>query len=273
MNPEFATGFADTPRRRRIRGWPDTEPKGYPVTIVSRRTRTKWTGMNGRPQLDVTIMDFLLDLERNNRREWFQEHKARYEMEFRDPALAFIAAFAPLLAAVSPHFRADARKVGGSLFRIHRDTRFSRDKTPYKTHCGIQFRHERGKDVHCPGYYLHLAPEEAFVGLGIWHPEKDTLKACRDAVVADPDGWRLASRGKRFRARYALAGDSLVRAPKGYDPEHPYLEDLRRKDFMAVARLDPAEPFESGFASRLQSLLERGEPLMRFLCGATGVDY
>lgn len=225
------------------------------------------------PRLPVSILDFLMDLERNNRREWFDEHRERYESEFRGPALAFIGDFAPLLKSVSPYFRADARKVGGSLFRIHRDTRFSNDKTPYKTHCGIQFRHERGKDVHCPGYYLHLSPTESFVGLGIWHPEKDTLRACREAIVADPAAWKQAKGGKRFTDVFSLAGDSLKRAPKGFDAEHPLIEDLRRKDFMAVAGLDPAAPFEPGFAKDLQGMLKRGEPLMRFLCGATGVAY
>ncbi|MEE2657664.1 MAG: TIGR02453 family protein [Candidatus Latescibacterota bacterium] len=91
-------------------------------------------------------------------REWFNDNKARYESHVREPLLTFIEDFAGPLKKISAHFRADPRKVGGSLFRNHRDVRFSRDKSPYTTHAGIHFRHERSKDVYAPGLYLHLEP-------------------------------------------------------------------------------------------------------------------
>ena len=111
--------------------------------------------------ISPALFDFLRALRANNERPWFEANKARYREEVRDPMLDFIAAFAGPLAEISPHFRADPRPNGGSLFRIYRDTRFSKDKTPYKTNVGAHFRHAAGRDAHAPGFYLHLEPEPA----------------------------------------------------------------------------------------------------------------
>src|SRR5215831_17653281 len=116
------------------------------------------------------LFSFLSDLRANNSREWFAANKERYEEELLEPALVFINAFAPRLEKISPHFRADARASGGSLFRIYRDTRFSKDKSPYKTNLGIHFRHERAKDAHAPGYYLHIGPGEVYAGGALQEP-------------------------------------------------------------------------------------------------------
>ena len=229
--------------------------------------------MPAKPAIPGSLFDFLMDLERHNHRTWFQENKDRYESELREPALAFIEDFGPALKKISPHFRADARKVGGSLFRINRDVRFSNDKRPYKTHTGIQFRHEQGKDVHCPGYYVHLAPQECFLGVGIWHPEKDTLAKIREGIDRDPQGWKKASRNKAFAAGFALAGESLRKAPKGWSVDHPLIEDLRRKDFIAVTKLDPEAVIASGFAADLTRRMKTATPLMRWLCEAIGVPF
>jgi uncharacterized protein (DUF2461 family) len=107
------------------------------------------------------LFSFLADLRANNNRDWFAANKDRYEDHLLEPALAFIEDFAPLLEKISPHFRADPRPSGGSLFRIYRDTRFSKDKSPYKANVGIHFKHERAKDTSAPGYYLHIGPDES----------------------------------------------------------------------------------------------------------------
>jgi uncharacterized protein (TIGR02453 family) len=96
------------------------------------------------------------------------------------------------MPSISAHFLAQSRKVGGSLMRVYRDTRFSRDKTPYKTNIGIQFRHELGKDVHAPGYYLHIAPNECFAAIGLWHPESSALFKIRQAIADKSEAWRAA---------------------------------------------------------------------------------
>ncbi len=219
------------------------------------------------------ILRFFGQLAKNNNREWFQKNKDRYETEVRDPLLRFIEAFEPRLEKISPHFVADARKTGGSLFRIYRDTRFSRDKRPYKTHAGVRFRHERAKDVHAPGFYLHIEPKQAFVGVGIWHPDSDTLKLLRDAIVENPAKWKRAKSGKAFTAEFELAGDSLKRAPKGYDPDHPLIEDLRRKDFIAVTKLKDKDLVAPAFLDRFTKTCTAAKPFMRFLAEAWGLEW
>src|ERR671930_2245600 len=183
------------------------------------------------------LFSFLADLRANNNREWFAANKQRYEEHVLEPALAFIEAFAPRLAEISPHFRADPRPIGGSLFRIYRDTRFSKDKTPYKTNVGIHFRHERAKDANAPGYYLHIGPGEVFAGGGIWHPDTEAATRIREAIAADPTRWRRATRGGAFAKRLELGGDSLKRVPSWADPAHRFADDLKRKDFFGWAGL------------------------------------
>lgn len=229
--------------------------------------------MAAKPVIAGSVFDFLIDVERNNTRDWFQRHKDRYEAEYLGPVLEFIGAMQPLLDTVSPRFRAEPQKVGGSLFRIHRDTRFSKDKTPYKTHCGIQFRHERGKDVHCPGYYLHLDPQGCFLAAGAWRPDKDALQAIRTSLDRDPAAWKKAVGGRAFTARWRLAGDTLKRAPKGWPADHPHIEDIRRKDFTAVTDLEPEAVVDPGFHRMLATRLRESAPLMEWLCGAVGVPF
>jgi uncharacterized protein (TIGR02453 family) len=214
------------------------------------------------------LFGYLSDLKANNDRDWFNANKDRYEVEVLEPSLAFIEDFAPLLHQISPHFRADPRRVGGSLFRIYRDTRFSKDKTPYKTTAGIHFRHEQGKDVHAPGFYLHLAPGDVFAAGGIWHPETQTVTKIREAIVADPDGWREATAGVDLGM-----GESLKRVPQGFDKDHPLAEDLKRKDFGAVDRLSEQEATGPEFLQRYARACEGMAPVMRFLCRAVGVPY
>jgi uncharacterized protein (TIGR02453 family) len=151
--------------------------------------------------------------------------------------------------------------------------RFSKDKSPYKTHLGIQFRHARGEDAHCPGYYLHLQPGEVFVGAGIWHPDPQTARRIRTAIAADGAGWKRAAHGKRFRERYALAGDSLARPPAGFPKDHALLEDLKRKDFIGVAPLTQKAVTSPDFERAFLELSKRGAPLMRFLCQALELPF
>jgi uncharacterized protein (TIGR02453 family) len=211
---------------------------------------------------------FLRDLARNNNRQWFHGNKERYEADVKGPALEFIQDFSAHLNKLSPHFRADPRASGGSLFRIHRDIRFSKDKSPFKTYTGIQFRHEEGKDAHAPGFYLHLEPRQCFVGLGIWRPDGKTLRKIREAIAHDPGAWKKAVSGKEFRRRLELSGDRLVRHPRGFDPEHPLIEDLMWKDYVAVARLTQKSVTESGFMNEYAAYCRAGMPFVAFLCEA-----
>jgi len=219
------------------------------------------------------LFRFLRDLAQNNNREWFHAAKDRYESDVRHPALRLISDFGPLLATISPHFTADPRPVGGSLFRIHRDVRFSRDKSPYKTSVGIQFRHKQARDVHAPGFYLHLEPGSVFAGIGLWHPDSKSLKQLRDALVADPARWRRVVNGKRFAAAYELSGESLKRPPRGYDPDHTLIDDLKRKDFIAVATLTQKQVTSPGFLQHYVELCRSGRPFMKLLCEAIAIPF
>ena len=221
---------------------------------------------------DDDLLEYLADLADNNERAWFQDHKKRYEQSLKDPALRFIADAAKPLAAVSPHMTAIPKAQGGSLFRIYRDTRFSKDKTPYKTHLGIQFKHARGKDVHAPGYYLHIEPGESFFGAGTWHPDSDVVKAMRAKIDAQPDDWR-ATKKALAAAGLTLGGDSLKRIPRGYDKDHPLAEDLKRKDYIVSTKIDEETVLSDRLMDRFIELCEGAAPLMRFLCDATGVEF
>ena len=216
---------------------------------------------------------FLKDLTENNTREWFHKNKHRYEDHVRDPGIRFITDFAGHLKALSEHFRSDPRTVGGSMFRIYRDTRFSKDKTPYKTAIGIQFRHELGKDAHAPGFYLHIDRDGCFAGAGMWQPDSPSLRMIREAIVEDPQAWKRAVGAKRFRDAFVLEGDRLKRPPKGFDPDHPLVEDLKRKDFIGVAKVSPKMITDPRLPQELAKLLKKGTPLVKFLCDAVGVPF
>ena len=220
-----------------------------------------------------SLYGFLRDLAENNDRDWFKEHKARYLDAVQEPALEFIIDAAPKLARISPHFTADARVVGGSLFRIQRDTRFSKDKTPYKENTGLQFRHDAGKDAHAPGFYLHLQPGGSYAGLGLWRPETKVTYRIREYIAANPDRWKKVTRSKRFTDTWSLGGDSLVRPPKGFDADHPLIEDLKRKDFIASTRLSQKAVTSEGFLDEYMDMNRRAAPFMEFLCNAVGVPF
>lgn len=218
-------------------------------------------------------LKFLRDLRRHNERDWFHANKPRYVAVARDPALAFVAAFSGPLEKISTCFEADPRPVGGSLFRIHRDVRFSKDKSPYKTSIGIQFRHESARDVHAPGFYLHVEPRASFVGVGLWHPAPPDARTVRTAIVADAAGWKRAARGGTFGKRFELSGERLARPPRGFDPDHPLVEDLKRKDFVATREVPDDELLDARFPATFARDCRAAAPFVKFLCGALDLPF
>ena len=224
-------------------------------------------------RFEPTIFQFLEQLDDNNNRPWFQENKRRYESQVLEPCLAFIRAFGPKLKKISQFFTASDRRVGGALMRVYRDTRFAKDKRPYKTNVGIHFRHEFGRDVHAPGFYVHIAPDECFLGVGIWRPDGKALGWIREAIVDEPDRWRRATRGKRFRQSFDLSGESLKRPPRGFPAEHPLVEDLKRKDFIGSAGQTEQNVLEEAFLDKVAHAFAASRPFMRFLCNALGVPF
>ena len=174
---------------------------------------------------------------------------------------------------LSPHFLAVPRKTGGSLMRVYRDTRFSKDKTPYKTNIGIQFRHALGKDVHAPGFYVHIEPAQVFLGVGIWRPEPKALTRVREFIMDNPASWRQVTRGGRFRRHFRLVGESLVRPPRGVSPDHELLEDLKRKDFLALHDCRVADIHDAGFPQQVLQRFRDARPFMKYLCDALEVPF
>jgi uncharacterized protein (TIGR02453 family) len=221
--------------------------------------------MAEQPYFNESLFQFLIELRFNNTREWFQANKKRYDVEVRDPMLRFIADVGPHLKTVSQRFIADPRPRGGSLFRIHRDVRFSKDKSPYKTNVGAHFRHDVGRDVHAPGFYLHLEPGQVFVASGVWHPGGSALTQIRDAIVDNPKGWQHATSSRAFRATGNLGGESLKRPPKGYAPEHPMIADLKRKDFIAHADFTEEQVCAPDFMDVFIQTCQAFSPMTRFL--------
>ncbi len=213
------------------------------------------------------LFDFLRDLEQNNDREWFKAQKKRYEAEVVDPVTDFIVNMAPRVAAISPHITVDPRPNGGSRFRIYRDTRFSKDKSPYKTHVGCQFRHAAGKDAHAPGFYVHLGPGEVFFGGGVWGPQGEALRNIRQRIVDKPARWEEAVEGIDLR------GDQLVRAPKGFDGDHPLIDDLRRKSFFSFRDADEKLATSKKFEDAVEAQFQKVAPLMGFVADAMGVEF
>jgi len=222
------------------------------------------------------VFTFLKEVDQNNNKPWWDENKDRYIRVIKDPAKEFIVDFEPRLHVLSDHFVADTRTNGGSLMRPYRDTRFSKDKTPYKTNVGIQFRHEIGKDVHAPGFYVHIEPGACFAGIGMWKPHTKVARQIREAIYDDPAGWKKATKFKSFTNVWDLDdgdADRLKKVPKEFDPEFPYADDLRLRSFIAGHKLSQKMVASPELDVELAKVFKAGADLNAFLCKAIGLPY
>ncbi len=222
---------------------------------------------------DESLVRFLGQLKRHNDRAWFERNRTRYEAEVREPVLAFIRAIAPKIEEISQHIFVSDSKVGGSMMRPYRDTRFSPSKLPYKTNVGIQFRHERGEDAHAPGFWIHIEPGEFWLGAGIWRPDGPTMERVRQAIAKSGDEWLAARDDKAFRAKWQIVGDSLQRPPRGYDPDHPLIVDIKRKEWLGLRDMGTDELYRRDLVARVADSFAATAPFMRFLCQALGVPF
>ncbi len=228
-------------------------------------------GFEGFP---ASFFDFFKELADNNERPWFNANKERYREKVVAPISSLIAAMAPRLECISGNFVADPRPNGGSMFRIYRDVRFAKDKRPYKEHAACQFRHNLGRDAHAPGFYIHLATDEVIFGGGIWMPPSPQLKSVRDAIAKDSAGWRRAAYNKKLIETFGgIAGDSLKRPPRGFDGDHPMIEDIKRKSFFAMRHEKPKIAGSAKFLDEVEATFKAASPLMRFLCRAVEADF
>lgn len=211
----------------------------------------------------LLTIEFLSELAQNNNKVWFEANRARYEQDVRVPAVAFVEAIAPRLAAMAPQLRAVATGRGSVISRQHRDTRFSADKSPYKDWIGFHFQGSRGKVA--PGLYLRIAPGRCGVGVGVWMLEPADLRRVRQRIATGND-WAPV-RSALDAGGVTFIGDSLKRTPKEFPSDHPFAEDLRRQSLGAGAPVDPALA-PPQFCGAVEQRWRTGLPLLQFLDAA-----
>lgn len=217
---------------------------------------------------------FLRALARHNEKPWFEAHRKDYEAHVRQPFLRLIGDLQPDVAAVSPHFRADTRTVGGSLFRIHRDARFSNDKSPYKTWQGARLFHARRRETAAPSFYVHLQPGGSFVGAGLWHPESDTQRKVRQFIVDNPGSWKAAAHGAKLRKRFEFeTSEMLVRPPRGFDPQFEFIDDLKHRNWVFWRTLDDDTMTGPKLRQTIAADLVALGPFVDYLCAALDLEF
>ena len=219
--------------------------------------------------------NFFDELKENNNREWFTENKDRYKSDIVTPCMDFIVDMGERLKDISPHYTAIPKANGGSMFRIYRDARFSKDKRPYKENAGIQFRHKLGKNAHAPGFYINLKKDGIFYGGGIWLPESETLGEIRDRICYYPKKWQAVIENDDIIKSFGeIRGDGLKRPPRGYEPDHKYIEDIKRKSFFAMKNEDDYKITHSAkFIDEVVKTFDAASPLMAFICDAKSIEF
>jgi len=218
-------------------------------------------------------MKFLKELKKNNNREWFNDNKPRYKQSVVEPMSEFVTAMKAPLKKISPHFIANPKPHGGSMFRIYRDARFSKNKDPYKENIGCHFRHEAGKDAHAPGFYLHIEPGNVFFGGGVWMPPNPILNKIRTIMVAFPKSWQLILDDKGIKKLGGIDGDGLKRIPRGYEQDHPFQQDLKRKSFFILQDSNDKIIHTPEFSKEVTKVFKTTSPLMKFLTKSLELPY
>lgn len=231
----------------------------------------------GSPRFGPGALRFLKGLARNNEKPWFEAHRAEYETEVRTPLRALVEEMDLRFARFAPEMIGDPKR---HIFRIHRDVRFSKDKSPYKTHASCWFPHrDAGRRVGreategSAGFYFHLQPGECFLGAGIWMPPRTSLTKIRDAIMEDTDGFVALATDRGLRRRFGRFEDPamLKRTPRGYDPDHRASEWLRYQSFTLGRGLTDAQVTSTRLPALLEADYARLLPLVRWLNRALGL--
>lgn len=211
---------------------------------------------------------FLKKLKKNNNREWFHAHKDEYEENVKFPMQCLIATLREKLRDEIPELEFNPKK---SIFRIHRDVRFSKNKAPYKTNIAASFEMRgKKKTTETPGLYVGIEPGSVFVGGGMYMPWGDQLKAIRKSIIEKPDDFLSVVEDKRFKKIFGgIMGEKLVKAPMGIAKDHPMIEHLRHKQFFVGKEWDNESVVSSKkFADTAASLFTDTMPLIRWLMKA-----
>jgi len=164
--------------------------------------------------------------------------------------------------------------VGGSMFRIQRDTRFANDKTPYKTWQGARLFHERGRQIEAPSFYVQIQPGNCFVGAGLWHPQPDTLRRVRHFMLDNPGSWKAAAHDAKFRRRFDLDdSEVLTRMPRGFPDDFEFADDLKRKNFVSYRMIDDATMIGPRLLKTLETDLSGMAKFVDYLCAALDLEF
>jgi uncharacterized protein (TIGR02453 family) len=215
------------------------------------------------PQFPAAGLDFLRKLRRNNRREWFLKNKQTYEEFVRQPMIELVNALAPEFATFAPEIVASPKV---SLYRIYRDTRFSKDKSPYKTHVAAGFSHRGLEKNQGAGFYLHITPSEFLIGGGLYSPQTEDLAAVRHHTALHYKRLTTILNARPFRRLFdGLSGEQLVRVPRGFPADHPAADFLRRKQFLASRLLSAEAVTTPQFGSIVLDTFRTLHPLLEFL--------
>lgn len=226
------------------------------------------------PYYTEATFDFLRQLAAHNSHEWFHAHKADYEARVREPSLRLISDLQKPLAKLSAHMLAEPKKVGGSLFRVMRDTRRKHPEGPYKPWIGLRFFHEQKREVHAPSFYVHISadPADCFVGGGLWKPEPPTLKKIRAFLEENPRSWEKALATPALK-RYADEGAWLKNMPRGYPATHPLAHDLRRTSFIWDRPVSHASILSAKLLPDVAAAFRDVSPVVDYLCAALDLPY
>lgn len=212
-------------------------------------------------------LNFLSNLEINNNREWFNENKPLYleaKANFENVVNEIIAGVAEFDSSVE---RLEAKNC---IFRIYKDTRFSKDKTPYKNNIGASLVEKGPKTLNHAGYYIHIQPGESFLAGGVYMTEPKNLKAIREAISFEGDSFLKIINKKSFKDLLELQGTKLVKVPQGFDKENPMGDYLKFKQFTVYHPLSDAEVLEKEFVKNTVKILKEIYPFNRFLNEAIG---
>ena len=214
------------------------------------------------PRFTPATLKFLRALKRNNRREWFNAHKDDYEAHVRQPMTAIVERLAVDLRGFAPEVVASPKL---SMYRIYRDTRFSENKAPYKTHVAAVFP-TRGLPKHeGAGLYFHVSPTEVWIGGGMYAPQMPQLQAVREHIAANIGQLRTLVESPAFRRQITIEGDKLQRVPRGFPREHEAAEYLKFRNFIAGCEFPPSFATSPAMYGTLLKVFRKVAPLARFL--------
>jgi len=212
-------------------------------------------------------IDFLKKIAKNNNREWFQENKSTYQTAL-DNTIEFADA---LLNELSKHDNIETPTGKKSLYRIYKDTRFSKDKTPYKTHWGGYFK--RATNQLRGGYYFHIEPGNCFIGGGFWNPNPEDLKRIRTDIAADGLELRNIINSKKFKDTFgSLQGEQVKTAPKSFSKEHENIDLLRYKQFLIAKKFSDKEMLDKDFYLKANEVFKNMRPFFDYMSGVLTTD-